>query len=777
MSRILYSRDWEVARMPSSNSWGAQTIGTAIDAPHDAMIGLARGADARSGSSGGFYPGCEIAYEKTLAAPEEWRGKSVILEADGIYMNAAVRCNQSIAAQRPYGYSPFTADLTPYLRFGEDNLLRVTASAGAQPNSRWYSGAGMYRDVWLHVLDPLHFAIWGTAVSSDLSGGGAAVSVKAKVENAGAGAQAQVRAALVDASGKTVITAETGIAMQEKVEAVAELTLMCADPMLWSPETPYLYTVRVELVRGGDVVDEQRIPFGIRSIDFSAKTGFRLNGKTTKLKGGCVHHDCGIVGAAAFADAEERKVRLLKQSGFNAVRCAHNPPSAAFLDACDRLGMLVIDEAFDCWREGKNPYDYHLYFTEWWRRDMEAMILRDRNHPSIILWSTGNEIIERSGVSEGYRYARELAEYARELDPTRGITNALCPLWKPEEKGDFELFARQTGPFAEPLDVVGYNYLIDRYDWDAKALPERIICATETFPKDAFEYWEKVEQYDHIIGDFVWTSLDYIGEAGIGHTRYDGKAANGLMGYPWRLAYCGDIDICGFKRPQSYYRDCVWGISKAPYIAVHDPEFYGQEETVSRWGWPRVFASWDWKGYEGKPVCVDIYSEAEKVELLLDGVSVGTAAAGKANRYIAAFTLDYKPGELTAVAYDGGKEVSRAKLRTPGAPAILRLTPDFPEVGAGHGRLAYITAELLDGAGDRLTASDCMIGFSVSGGGELLATGNSDPADEGIYTDSRQRLYEGRALAVVRTKDGDEPIVVNAFVGGVPAASVTIGRG
>ena len=773
MSRIALSRGWKLARVPTSNEWSSQQTGKSVDAPHDAMIGLPRSAKNPSGPSGAYYPGSEAAYEKTLSVPEEWRGKVVLLESDGIYMNATVRVNRNIAARQPYGYSPFVADLTPYLRAGEDNLLRVTADNSAQPNSRWYSGTGMIRDLWLHVLDPLHFAVWGTAVTTSLEEGAAVVACAVRVENAGDAVSAKVCATLLDADGKAAATAEACIDAPKDGEATANASLSLSKPNLWTPDTPYLYTLRLELMQDGRVIDTQDILCGVRSVDFSVKNGFRLNGQTMKLKGGCVHHDCGILGAAAYADAEERKIRLLKASGFNAVRCAHNPPSAAFLDACDRLGMLVIDEAFDCWREGKNPYDYNLYFENWWKRDMKAMIDRDRNHPSIILWSTGNEIVERGGISEGYRWARELADYTRELDPSRDVTNALCDIWNAQ--GD-DPFAEKTPRFAEPLDVSGYNYLIGRYDKDAELYPDRIICATETYPKFALEYWDKVEQYDHIIGDFVWTSLDYIGEAGIGHTRFDGKKADGLGGFPWRIANCGDIDICGFKRPQSYFRDCVWGISDKPYIAVHDPAHYGEEESVSRWGWPQVFASWDWAGYEGKPLCVDVYSRAEQVELLLNGKPVGTACAGKANHYTASFEFAYEPGELTAIETSGGKETARAILRTPGAAASIALTPDAESACAGWGHLVYISAELLDGAGQRMTASDDVISFSVSGGGELIACGNSDPQDDGNYTDSRNKLYEGRALAIVRTKDGSESIAISAFVADVPAGALVVKR-
>jgi beta-galactosidase len=787
MIRQNLDRQWKFhAANSSSNSWWITPETSMVDLPHDYSITLERDPNSPGGASNGFFPGGSVVYEKKVFIPEEWRDKEVMLEFEGVYMNATVRFNNQIVAQHPYGYTGFHCNLTPYLLFGRDNVIRVTVNNTSMPNTRWYSGTGIYRHVWLLVGEKVHIAPWGifakTPVVTDEA---STVDVAVTVENHSAAAErVVVRSTIFDADGKQVAEAESSTEAASGSKAEAKLELNVLHPNLWSDENPYLYTLKTELLREGAVIDRTETMIGIRSISFDPKNGFQLNGKTLKLKGGCVHHDCGILGSAAYDRAEERKIQLLKDSGFNAVRCAHNPPSPAFLDACDRLGMLVIDEAFDCWREGKNPYDYNAHFEDWWQRDMASMILRDRNHPSIIMWSTGNEIVERDGRSEGYEYARRLADFVRSLDDTRAVTNALCGIGPdPMVSGlaanmleipeGYDYWAELSQQFVEPLDVVGYNYLLNRYEKDGERYPERIICGTETFPKEAFDYWEAVERLPYVIGDFVWTSLDYIGEAGIGHVWYNGEK-NFLGNYPWHTAFCGDIDICGFKRPQSYYRDCVWGISKAPYIAVYKPEHYGKTADISRWGWPDVVSSWTWPGFEEKPIVIDVYCTDSEVELLLNGKSLGRKPAGKANKYIAQFETTYEPGVLEAIGYENGSPVSRQVLRTAGAPAQLRLTPDRSSLDAVFGDLSYITVELLDAEGNLCHHADNLIYFTASGAGSVLAVGNGDPRSEEKYVGNQRRIYEGRAMVVVRGNGKKGEIVLTASAEGIQPVSTTI---
>jgi beta-galactosidase len=560
-----------------------------------------------------------------------------------------------------------------------------------------------------------------------------------------------------------------------------------------------MYTLVSELQIDGKVVDSERVPFGIRSFSVDAKNGFRLNGAPLKLKGGCVHHDNGLLGAASYDRSEERKIELMKAAGYNAIRCAHNPPAPAMLDACDRLGMLVIDETFDCWRMGKNPNDYHLYFEEWWQRDTEAMVRRDRNHPSIILWSVGNEVPERTGISDGYAWARKQADYVRALDPTRLVTSALPFLFE-EMFANPEIIAQSiadiqslfdpkrvtptdpatdswgnlTREFNTALDVVGYNYLYPRYEYDGKQFPGRVMAGTETFPLLAYEYWKETERFPYVIGDFVWTSIDYLGESGIGKVSFnEGDMPFGAE-YPYHLANCGDIDICGFKRPQSYFRDILWGVRGAPYLAALDPQYFGIKARFNQWGWEPVEESWTFPGQEGQPTRVDVYSAAEEVEVLVNGVSAGRKPAGAAARNKVSFEVTYQPGTIEAVSYNGGHVSGRASLLTAGQPVRLNLSADHPVLRAEFGDLSYVTIEIQDKQGCRVPNAEALLTLEVSGAGDLLAIGTANPTSEELYTGSQRKAWQGRLMAVVRATGQPGPITLKAQVEGLPPAEIEL---
>lgn len=755
-----------------------------VDLPHDFSIIQKRDPNTPAGHGNGYFPGGVGDYQKNLFAPFEWKGKKVVLEFEGTYRNATVRLNNHIIAQHPYGYTSFHCDLTPYLMYGKENVIDVNVNNSALPNTRWYSGSGIYRPVWLMVGESLHIKPWGIYVTTpEVSLASSNVLVRTDVENnSSVEATAIIRSTLLDASGTTVATNETDLQIPGETSVETAQTLLVSPAHLWSVEDPYLYTLKSEVIREGSVIDSTETSIGIRSISFDVNNGFQLNGVTMKLKGGNVHHDCGLLGAAAYKRAEERKVELLKASGFNAVRCAHNPPSPCFLDACDRLGMLIMDEAFDVWREGKVHNDYNMFFDDWWERDMASMVLRDRNHPSIIMWSTGNEIGERDGRSEGYVYAKKLADYVRSLDNTRAVTNGICwtaPLRLSPIGIDmdaipegYDYWGEATEKFAEPLDVVGYNYKQPRYLDDLKKYPDRVICCTENFLNDSFAYWMSVDSYPNVIGDFYWTSLDYLGEAGCGGVSYPETQWRGM--YPSHHAFCGDIDICGFKRPQSYYRDCIWGISETPYIAVYKPENYGRIAEVSEWGWPDVVSSWTWNGYEGKPTVVEVYSTDEEIELFLNGKTLGRKPTGKANKYKAVYELNYEAGELLAVGYQTGSEISRSLLKTAGIPATIRLTPDRYLLNAEFGDLSYITVELVDAQGNIVGNADTNIYFTACGAGNLLAVGNSNPMSEEMYVGNQRKLHEGRAMVVVRANGECGDIVLTAMTDGIPSSCTTI---
>ena len=777
-----FSKAWRFQYGPGGAGTTAGKTWTEVDLPHDASISLPRSADAVGGGANAFYPGAVCWYEKELELSGEEMGKTVVLEVQGAYMNAVVMVNRHIAGRRPYGYSSFHCDLTPWLVPGR-NLIRIEVNNGGLANTRWYAGSGLYRPVGLLFGDALRIEPWSLQITTPELGPETAKAqvclsvrndfpeavstrVRFEVRKIGSGTTfcgvdgEDVLLGPIVGEGEARVTLPAGTA------AMVATTIGARDILPWSPEEPTLYEMRA-LVMGSDpvtgadpaILDMEAAHFGFRTVSVDAVNGFQLNGQTRKLKGGCVHHDCGLLGAAAFARAEERKVALLKASGFDAVRCAHNPPSPAFLDACDRLGMLVVDEAFDCWRHGKNPGDYNLWFEEWWVRDLIDMVRRDYNHPSVVMWSTGNEIIERDGRSGAMVLADKMVQTVHALDKTRPVTNALCDLWeesKPEDTLAFKKkrFSEKTAGFSAPLDVVGWNYLLHWYDESAGMYPGRAICGTETFPKDAFDYWEAVEAHPNVIGDFVWTSLDYLGEAGIGHVKHH-ESDPFLMPFPWHHANCGDIDICGNKRPQSYYRDCVWGIATAPYIAVYAPERYGKTAILSDWGWPEVYPGWTWPGWEQKPCVVDVYSTADEVALVLNGRELARKPAGRANKHLASFETTYVPGKLEAVEYRAGKETARTVLETAGPAFSIRLTADRTCLDKGSGDLCFVQVELLDAQGRLATQADNPLFFTVHGAGRVQAVGNGDPASGESFVGNTRRAWRGRATAVVRACGGE----------------------
>jgi beta-galactosidase len=740
-----------------------------VDLPHDWSIELPIDPASPSRASNGFFPMGRGWYRKTFQAPSDWQGKQVFIEFEGVYMNAEVWLNENLLGRHPYGYTSFAYDLTPYLKPGEANLLAVSVDNDSQLNSRWYSGSGLYRPVWLLVAGPLHLAHWGVSVTTAaVTEAAATVRIASRLQNLGSSAAlVSLRQRIYAPGGALAGQAEASaqLAQGGQAEIVQEIELV--NPQLWSCETPQLHRLETELLASGQVIDRETTAFGVRWLEFSAASGFRLNGREIKLRGGCVHHDDGVLGAASYRRSEERKVEQLKASGFNAIRCAHNPPAPAFLEACDRLGMLVIDEAFDCWRMGKNPYDYHVAFEDWWQRDLDSMLLRDRNHPSIVLWSIGNEVGERNGGSGGAALARQLAEHVRALDPTRPVLAAI--------NGGGERWPWEaTDAVFAALDVGGYNYQWRQYQQDHQRHPERMMIGTESFPLEALDNWLQVEQNSFVLGDFVWTSLDYLGEAGIGRVHFEGEKAAFLGDYPWNQAYCGDLDLCGFKRPQSYYRDMVWQRGHPLYIAVHTPLPPGKTPTITPWGWPDVWPDWNWPGLEGQNLKVEVYSACERVELLLNGQSFGSRPTTRQERLSALFEVPYAPGELKAVGYNGEAQIAEFIIHTAQSPTRLRLSPDRPTLQAAAGDLCFVTVEVLDAQGRVHPKADQTIYFTVKGPGVIAAVGNGHPASPERYTGNQRRAHHGRALVVVKTTGQPGQITLTAQADGLDGAEVVL---
>jgi len=534
--------------------------------------------------------------------------------------------------------------------------------------------------------------------------------------------------------------------------------------MLWSVDSPWLYRVKMVLRRGGQKKDEYIGKFGIRKVEFSVENGLRLNGKTIKLYGGCIHHDNGCIGSVAIDRAEERKVELLKAAGFNALRTSHNPPSPALLDACDRLGVLVIDEAFDGWRQAKNANDYTRFFDAWWRRDLESMVLRDRNHPSVVIWSVGNEILERKSPG-AIRTAGELVAAVHRSDTTRPVTSAMTT-WDKEWEMYDPLFAVQ--------DIGGYNYQLFRAVSDHQRVPSRIIVQTESYPRDAFANWKIIRDNSYVIGDFVWTAMDYLGESGIGKNNYPGEPKGEFWEseqFPWHGAYCGDLDITGWRKPVSHYRKILnTGVEKL-YMAVREPKPDTGSIQETLWSvWP-TRESWTWPGREGKEMEVEVYSRYPKVRLYLNDRLVGEKSCTEEEEFKATFSLPYAPGELRAVGVGSGES---AVLRTAGEPAAIRLLADRKTLAADGQDLSYVAVEIVDKDGVIDPNADNRLVFKVEGPAVLAGVGNADMADMDKYVGDTRKAWQGRALAVIRSTHGTGRITLTVTGNGLKKGVVVI---
>ena len=632
--------------------------------PHDWSIEGKPDQKNPTSGAGGYFPAGVGWYRKTFTVDSAWKGKRISIYFGGVYMNSEVFINGKSLGVHPYGYTSFMYDLTPSLDFNKENVLAVRVNNSQQINCRWYSGSGIYRNVWMTVTDPVYIAHWGIAITtSEVSSERATVQIKTKIKNETDVPQriilqTQLQSANAHIVGDNQIKVELLANSDKEIEQIIPVS----KPLLWTPETPHLYQAHVQLLKGNNVIDDAKTSFGIRSIKFTTENGFQLNGKTVKLNGGCVHHDNGCLGAAAFDRAEERRVELLKGAGFNAIRTSHNPPSEEFLNACDRLGMMVIDEAFDGWREQKNKYDYAMYFNDWWQRDIESMVLRDRNHPSIIMWSTGNEIIERK-KPEAVETAKMLANCIHKIDSTRPVTSAMTT-WDNE----WELF----DPLFAAHDIGGYNYQLHRAASDHKRVPSRIIVQTESYPKDAFVNWKTVQSNNYIIGDFVWTTLDYLGESGIGRWYYPGETPGEHWEgefFPWHGAYCGDIDLTGWRKPISHYRSMLYNNTEKLYLAVREPNPDSGKIKQTIWSvWP-TWENWTWPGYEGREIQVEVYSKYPKVRLYLNKKLVGEQSTTEEQQFKATFTCRYDPGLLNAVGVMDDKELETTILKTSGKAA------------------------------------------------------------------------------------------------------------
>ena len=732
--------------------------------PHDWSIEQGIDKEAPAGNDGGYYPTGIGWYRKNFKLPAAYsKGDKVQLYFEGVYMNSSVYVNGKKVGGHPYGYTSFFCDITDAVLPGKNNVVAVRVDNAQQKNCRWYSGSGIYRHVKLICTPPVHIANWGVNIQTkQLSASQAIVVVSAKVKNETSEAKTVSLSTSLGNGGKQS-SDKVLVPSGKEVEISQEIAVK--NPKLWNLEHPNLYQATVKVMGEGDnVLDETKQSFGIRELKFST-AGFFLNGKKVLLNGGCVHHDNGILGAAAFDKAEERKVRLMKEAGFNAIRTSHNLPSEAFLDACDRLGMLVIDEAFDGWRDAKNKHDYSTLFDKYWQQDVDGMVLRDRRHPSIISWSIGNEVIERKKL-EVVTTAHKLAGEVHRYD-ARPVTSALAS-WD----RDWEIY----DPLAAQLDVTGYNYMIHKSEGDHQRVPDRIMWQTESYPRDAFKNWEKVHDHDYIIGDFVWTGIDYLGESGIGRWWYDGDVAGEHYHrplYPWHAAYCGDIDLTGWRKPISHYRSMLYNDNEKLYLAVKEPDGYKGKIRTGLWAvWP-TWESWNWPGHEGKTIEVEVYSKYPKVRLSLNDKVIAEKEVNRQTEFKAVFAIPYQPGTLKAEALQDDKVMETHELSTASEPVAIRAIAEDKQMKADGEDLAFIQVEVIDKQGRVCPNAELKLQLDVTGSGTLAAAGNADIKDLDPYTDNKMTTWKGRGLIVLRSTpkagmakltikaEGMKPVVVS----------------
>ena len=759
---------------------GDTAPGKAVTLPHDAMLAEPRTAISAGGTNTGWYEGYDYEYQRTLTVPENELADTHILEFEGVYHNAEVWLNGQKAAFRPYGYTNFYVDCAPYLHAGE-NELRVIARNADQPNSRWYSGAGIYRPVQLWKARGAHITLNGVKIRT-LSLQPAIVEVRVKTT----------------APGTVRLTVDDLPAMQQESDGEAVFTLTLENARLWTPETPNLYTCRVSFA--DDVVTET---FGVRKVEWGTD-GFLLNGKRYIIQGACIHHDNGLLGAVCDPDAVARKVRLLKENGYNAIRSAHNPCSKALLAECDRQGMLVMDEYIDHWYIHKTEHDYVDYFNDWWHQDLTDMVEKDYNHPCVVLYSTGNEVSE-TAQKRGIALTKEMTDFLHGLDDSRPVTcgvniffNFLSSIGfgvysdeKAKKEAERAEKAKQRGEKAAKkkavgsqffnnlagllgdefmkrgatlhgcdvktrdafanMDIAGYNYGIYRYKHDLKKYPQRLILGSETFCNDAYKFREMAKSEPRLVGDFVWAGMDYLGEVMVGSWEYADYAETFDGGPGWVSAGSGRIDLTGKPLGEALYTRVALEADNGPYIAVCPVNHTGDRHSPSAWKMTNAMPSWSWTGFEGRKANVEVYARAARVELVLNGHTVGSKTLK--NDCLAKFSIPYESGTLEAVSYDDADhEIGRCKLQSAGGTTRLTLDAEEPTVKPGH--LCYIRLRYTDENGITKPLARGSIQVQVRGG-TLVGLGSACPFNKHSYLGSETDTYYGEALAIVRMGDGE----------------------
>ncbi|MCO6559034.1 MAG: DUF4982 domain-containing protein [Bifidobacterium sp.] len=794
-------------RTPFNENWICQPFGSLYNSdgasaqkvtlPHDAMLEGGRAAGNSGGSETGYHKPGAWRYTKQFEVPQDWENKRITLEFEGVYRDAMVFINGAYAGQHEYGYSRFFIPADPYLEYGKTNT--VVVECRAHKDSRWYSGAGIYKPVNMLVGSLVHVVPEGIRVTPSTSDGDGLVLIDTDVVNESTATQGIMVNAVVNAQDGGQCTAD---GVEATVKAGEKLTihqrLYVDDPLLWDVDSPNLYEVAVQLTQDGDVLDSTSSTFGFRTLQLDPKHGLRINGKVVKLRGTCVHHDNGILGSASFEAAEERRLRILKNAGFNAIRSAHDPVSRATLEAADRLGMLIMDETFDMWNTAKSSNDYSLRFEDHWQDDVDAMVARDYNHPSVILYSIGNEIME-IGTHHGARKGRQIVNRIRSLDSSRYILSAingaiaaqdaLMQMMSQQSDGksiNDELSSAadmmsqimklpQVGQAIEEsagmLDIVGLNYGEARYAVDHEAHPNRVFVGSETFPTQIEKLWAMVNDLPYLIGDFTWVGWDYLGETGVGNPKYPDEASPFAAPYPALTTNSGDIGITGVRRAASYYREVVFGFRKDPYIAVEDPAHAAHPAVPTAWSWSDAVAKWNWDVPEGTKVVVEVYADADEISYVLNGEEAARAKVGIDKVFFAKAAVPYRPGTLEAIAYRDGEIVGRSQLQTTAEPVKINLVRFNPKDRVLAEDIELVEISVVDDQGRISWTGDVKVKATVDGG-HLQGLGTGRSATEESFLDGCCTTYQGRALAAVR-RGGEGQCALTVSAEGLPSATIS----
>lgn len=735
-----------------------------VELPYDAMFHEEQKQGTQNGGYTGNIDAGEYKYYKKFFIPKEYKGEHLMIEFEGVYRNASVFINQSKVGESAYGYTDFTVAVEDYIKYGQENEILVVVKCGTK-NSRWYSGAGIYKDVWLLYGKSLYVKPYDLKITTlDVDKDGALINVSAKIQNDSLYADTvQVAMQIKDGEGQVIVNHNYPVRIKSREIIELRKNIYLDQAKLWDEFSPNLYFSTLIISNQEGVLDSTEATFGVRKISVDSRHGLRVNGRMVKLRGACIHHDQGILGSATYDDYEYRRVKRLKEAGFNAIRSAHNPASQALLRACDKLGVYVMDELVDVWNKSKVSYDYSIDFERNWQRDIERMVEADYNHPSVILYSTGNEIFEIC-TEKGFETSRMLSDKFHELDATRYTTNGINGAFAAGDgleqivkditdgkadtkKGDVNVFmtlmeTKMPEIVAHPIlgeileklettmDVIGYNYMTSRYLMDAKKYKDRVMVGTETYPKQIAENWDVITSCEAVIGDFTWTGWDYLGEV--------------ISVYPDLMNTGGDISILGNRRPTSYYREIVFGLTKKPCIAVQNPARYGILRNFGPWCYTDATFCYSYEGQEGKPIFIQVYSGGDSVELFLNGKSLGVHPCGKETKFETAYHTVYEPGELCAVAYENGVEIGRTMLKTAKKATNLGVTVEKYE------ELAFVNIDILDEDGNLVADSTKKLSIQIDGAARLLGFAGVGASHKNGYEFPVTTAGEGHALAILK---------------------------